>query len=156
MTVIVTGNAEEIMAVPPDLTIDMRRSKFAVITEIFRRPQGGFKSDSQSVDRKYGKGPKKISLKALRNERPSKGAQQKQGRDERRPFRGGKRQFNKGRKANRAEGRKLPKDAEKAQEILDKEMENYWIKGGNTELGKYIIEPLWTSLTDLSCKSNDC
>ena len=36
-------------------------------------------------------------------------------------------------------GRPMPKDPAAKAEILDKEMENYWMKGGHKELGKYLL-----------------
>ena len=47
-------------------------------------------------------------------------------------FKGGRRDRNKGKPF----GERLPKDPEAKKEFLDKEMEQYWIKGGHKELGK--------------------
>ena len=41
-----------------------------------------------------------------------------------------------GKRFNRKEGKPLPKDPAARAEMLDKEMESYWMKGGHKELGK--------------------
>jgi hypothetical protein len=68
------------------------------------------------------------------------GGKGKKGRKER----GGRRDRKKGGKRDDA----MPKDPEAKKEYLDKQMEQYWLKGGHKELGKSIFLKLTrTSLT---------
>ena len=62
------------------------------------------------------------------------GKHQDKFKGQRRPFKGGHRKDHK--KGGKHSGERLPKDPEARKEFLDKEMEQYWIKGGHKELGK--------------------
>ena len=84
---------------------------------------------------------KNISLAELRKEgKPDQKGDHKSGKHQdkfkgqRRPFKGGHRKDHK--KGGKNSGERLPKDPEARKEFLDKEMEQYWIKGGHKELGK--------------------
>ena len=47
----------------------------------------------------------------------------------------------KGDKRNRKDkkgGKRMPKDPAARADALDKEMESYWVRGGHTDLGKYL------------------
>ena len=76
-----------------------------------------------------GNGQKQINLKALRQDDNRKPNQQKGG-----DRHAAKKQFKKGGKPSQPQGHK--KEGPASKEDLDREMENYWVKSGNTELGK--------------------
>jgi hypothetical protein len=80
------------------------------------------------VNKAGGNGQKQINLKALRQEDNRKPHQQKGG-----DRHAAKKQFKKGGKPQ-PHGQK--KEGPASKEDLDREMENYWVKSGNTELGK--------------------
>ena len=82
--------------------------------------------------------PRKISLERLRKEQ-KKGGGDLGGRGRGKPMRGGKG----GKRFNRKEGKKLPKDPAARAEMLDKEMETYWMKGGHKELGKLSLKLIY-------------
>ena len=81
---------------------------------------------------KKGDNPRKISLGQLRRE------QKKNKGDGGKPGRGGKgggrRRFR-----DRKGGKPKPKDPKERAELLDRDLENYWVKAGNKDLGKLII-----------------
>ena len=74
-------------------------------------------------------GNKQIDLKNLRKEDARKHQHRKSagGKPDRRPFKKGGKPQNK------------KKEGPASKEDLDREMENYWIKSGNTELGKSLV-----------------
>ena len=79
-------------------------------------------------DGKQGNGGKKIDLKSLRKEGGNKhpqGNKQKQHGGHKKPFKkhGDKKRH----------GQKKP---EQSKEALDREMENYWLKAGQKDIGK--------------------
>jgi len=96
------------------------------------------KRDTSKTIKKGGekKGPKKISLAGLRKEgkkavaKPAKKAAKDAGK---RQKKGDKKA--KGGRVVRKGGKS--KDSKKTAEGLDKDLENYWVKGGHADMGKY-------------------
>ena len=117
----------------------------------FRKRDGGKnlkveRRDGSKAIKKGDGNPRKISLGQLRREQKGDG----EGRGGRggkanrggKGGRGGKR-FSKG---DRKDGKREPRDPKAREEELNKEMENYWIKGGETDQGKYTHRNLWDDL----------
>ena len=95
-----------------------------------------------------GGNPRKISLGQLRRETKSNNKGGRDGGREERADRGGKRGGGKpdrggkgGGRGKRFRDRKGGRKPEpKTAESLDKDLENYWVKAGNKDIGKSIIQ----------------
>jgi len=123
---------------------------FLLLTLCYRTG-GGFKNDrdAPAKQRDSGKGgskkgegqqkghaaKKNISLAKLREETKTKGnrdGDKKVGKKFARFRKGGKSSGNG--KPPKKTGSKVPRDPVERKEFLDKEIENYWLKGGHTEM----------------------
>ena len=48
----------------------------------------------------------------------------------------GKRRIGKGNQKGKGEGKNVPKDPDAKREFLDRDLDQYWVKGGHHEVGK--------------------
>ena len=99
---------------------------------------GPFKRDRQDNQRPLQKregGPKQIDLQALRKD--------KSGNMSNKGNKNLKKRNLKNRKKDRRDKNKRPEDKDPAsrKDRLDRELENYWVKAGNKDLGKQTHDP---------------
>ena len=127
-----------------ETTESSKRGTLLICHQQFRHGKNDFKKDrdAHKGDIKNKNAKKNISLAELRKEgtKEEKGEKRQDGKfkgsKERRPFKGGRRDRNKGKGKHEGKER-IPKDPEARKEFLDKEMDAYWIKGGHKEQGKF-------------------
>ena len=100
---------------------------------------GPFKRDRQDNQRPLQKregGPKQIDLQALRKDKSGNQSDNKGNMNL-------KKRNLKNRRRDRRDKNKRPEDKDPAakKERLDRELENYWVKAGNKDLGKQTHDP---------------